>query len=40
MIRLVELFAGLLSLILQGVAVLALIEISWFIFARATGRKY
>jgi hypothetical protein len=39
-IRGVELVGGLLSLILQGVAVLALIELSWFIFAKVTGRKY
>lgn len=40
MIRSVELVGGLLSLILQGIAALALIEICWFVFAKATGRKY
>lgn len=40
MILAAELAGGLLSMILQGVAVLVLIELSWFIFARATGRKY
>jgi hypothetical protein len=40
MISAAELLGGLLSLVLQGVAVLALIEIVWFTFAKVTGRKY
>lgn len=40
MIRAAELLGGLLSLILQGLAVLAIIELSWFVFAKVTDRKY
>lgn len=35
-----EMAGGLLSLILQGIALIAIIELGWFVIAKATGRKY
>lgn len=35
-----ELLSALFALLLQGAAVLLLIELVWFLFAKATGRKY
>jgi hypothetical protein len=40
MIRAIELWGGLVSLTLQAVALWVLVEVVWFVFAKATGRKY